>query len=271
MESKHVHVRRRDEVFAQRSPTKIWEEVPSAENPYLAESCRCHGYDLLELMAKRSFADVLYLLFQGELPTPEKSRLLESLMIALINPGPRHPATRAAMCAGVGKTETNQILPVALTLLGGNHLGGAQVEEAMRFLRKACKSDPCRVAVESLAATSPAAEGDWHVAPGFGCRFGGIDPLPQNALQSLLNLPGAGRCMDWARSFSEALHPHVLGILSTGLAAAVFADLGFHPRVGPGLFQLLNAPGPLAHGTEMANKPLTAMPFIKDEDYVIER
>jgi len=269
VESKHVHVRRRDESFAQRSVTKIWEEVASAENPYLTENCRCHGYDLFELVEKRGFADVLYLLFQGELPSAEKSRLFEALMIALINPGPRHPATRAAMCAGVGKTETAQILPVALTVLGGNHLGGAEVEEAMRFLRKESKGDPLRAAMELPA--SPAREGDWHPVPGFGCRFGGVDPLPRKILQALLKQPGAGRCMHWAWNFSEGLKPRDMGILSTGLAAAVFADLGFQPRVGPGLFQLLNAPGLLAHGAEMANKPLTAMPFIKDEDYVIER
>jgi citrate synthase len=33
---------------------------------------------------------------------------------------------------------------------------------------------------------------------------------------------------------------------------------------------LLSAPGLVAHGLEMANKPITAMPFVKDENYVIE-
>jgi citrate synthase len=271
LETTHVHVRRRDETFAQRSVTKIWEEVPSAENPYLPERLRCHGYELNELMAKRSFVDVLYLLFQGELPSPEKAELLEQVMIALINPGPRHPATRAAMCAGVGKTETSQILPVAMTLLGGNHLGGGEVEEAMRFLRKEVKNDPSRTALDLLAAACPPSDGDWHPAPGFGSRFGGVDRIAGQMTERLSCLPGAGRCLKWAVGFSAALAPHGMGILAPGMASAAFADLGFQPRVGPGLFQLLNAPGTLAHGTEMANKPLTAMPFVKDEDYVIER
>ena len=56
----------------------------------------------------------------------------------------------------------------------------------------------------------------------------------------------------------------------SGIAAAVFTDLGFSPRAGAGLFQLLGAPGLLAHGAELANKPVTAMPFVKDENYAIK-
>ena len=58
----------RNDVFSERTATKIWQEVESQDNPYLADSCLCHGYDLLELTKKRSFVEVLYLLFRGELP-----------------------------------------------------------------------------------------------------------------------------------------------------------------------------------------------------------
>jgi citrate synthase len=62
-----------------------------------------------------------------------------------------------------------------------------------------------------------------------------------------------------------------LGWLNTGVVAAVLVDLGFHPRDGAGVFQLLGAPGLLAHGMELANKPVTAMPYVDDEHYVIEK
>ncbi|WP_432821634.1 citrate synthase [Trichloromonas sp.] len=271
MSSIHGKVRRREETFTQRPMTKIWKEKASSENPYIAEDCSCHGYNLFDLMEKRSFVDVLFLLFQGELPSVEKAQLLEQLMIALINPGPRHPATRAAMCVGVGKTDTTQILPVALTTLSGRHLGAAEIEESMRFLRKEIKNDPNLVSDTLFAEATPPTEGDWHVAPGFGCRFGGIDKLPQKQADKLSSLPAAGKCLAWGQTFAKALNNHGHGWLATGLAAAIFADLGIQPRFGPGLFQLLSAPGMLVHGMEFANKPLTALPFIKDEDYFIER
>ncbi|MBU1404516.1 MAG: citrate synthase, partial [Proteobacteria bacterium] len=72
MTTRKNQVRKRDMSFANRTMTKIWQEIPSEQNPYLAEACRCHGYDILELAQKRSFSEVLFLLFQGELPTPEQ-------------------------------------------------------------------------------------------------------------------------------------------------------------------------------------------------------
>lgn len=270
MEKQHEKVKRREETFVQRTATRIWHETPSPDNPYLTAVCSCHGYDLLELMKHRNYVDVFYLLFRGELPTPEEARRLEALMMAFINPGPRHPATRAAMCAGVGKTDSVQILPIALTVLGGNFCAG-EIEESMRFLRKEGKKNPCQIATDLVTQTIPSCKGDHHVVAGFGSQFGGIDPLLQNIADFLLNLPGGTSHLSWANAFVQVLQPYGFGWLPSGLAAAVFSDLGFQPRFGPALFQLLCAPGLLAHGLEISNKPLTAMPFIKDEDYIIER
>jgi citrate synthase len=119
--------RQRDEKFATRIVTKIWDEEASEYNPYLAEHCRCHGYDLIELIQKRSFVDVFFLMVMGELPNKDQAKLLETLMTGLINPGTRHPASRAAMNAGVGKTNAAHILPISLNVLSGEHLGGNEV------------------------------------------------------------------------------------------------------------------------------------------------
>lgn len=270
MSNPHGEVKRRDQAFAEKIVTRIWDEQATAENPYIAESCFCHGYDLLELAKGRSIVEVLFLLFRGELPSPDEARRLETLMILLINPGPRHPATRAAMNAGVCKTERVQILPVALTILGGE-LGAQGIEVAMRFLRKERKHDPIQTAARWREEHPRPREGDWSPLPGFGTHYGGIDRMPQKMVALLLELPGGKDHLLWGESVAQALHPYGLGWLVTGMAAAIFADLGFQPGYGPGLFQLLAAPGLLAHGLELANKPLTAMPFIKDEDYIIEK
>ncbi len=76
--------------------------------------------------------------------------------------------------------------------------------------------------------------------------------------------------MEWGSRFAEALTPYGYGWLNTGLAAAVFLDLDFSENAGPGLFQILCAPGLVAHGAEFSEKPMTAMPFPKDDEYVIE-
>jgi len=204
MSQQSTKVRKRDEQFANRTVTRIWDEEASVENPYLAQRCRCHGYDILELAEKRSFVEVLFLLFQGELPSSNQAKLLETLMIATMNPGPRHPGTRAAMNAGVGKTNTAHILPISLSIIGGSHLGGEEVVEAMHFLRKKRKYPPQDIA-EDLQNGSRPPEGDWHIVAGFGSRFGGIDPMPQQAAACLLGLPGDWQTLQWGDDFSKAL------------------------------------------------------------------
>lgn len=261
-----IPVSRRDDQFVARPVTRIWREQATAENPYVAESCACHGYDILELARKRSYIDVLYLIFRGELPTTEQEQLLERLMIACINPGPRHPATRAAMNAGVSRTDAGHLLPISLSLLSAS-----DVEDGMRFLRKNQRRTPAEVAAEMYAnANNKPDEGDWLIAPGFGSSFDSVDPMAQHTVDMLLELAGTKKILQWGNGFSHALNDYGMGWLPTGIVAAVLADLGFQPRTGVGFYQILCAPGLLAHGAEMANKPLTAMPFIADENYVIE-
>lgn len=266
---KRASIKKRGEQFTSRTVTKIWQEVSLQDNPYLAEDCRCYGYDILELAAKRSFVDVSFLLLSGDLPTVEQSELLESLMVSFINPGPRHPATRAAMNAGVGRTFNTHILPIGLSVMGGSHLGGDEVTAAMRFLRAQGKKDPSQVLEELLRDEEQPKEGDWHIAPGFGSRFGGVEPMPQKIAALLSELPASGKTIAWGNEFAALLLAHGMGWLSTGLSAAVFCDLGLLPRVGAGLFQLMSAPGILAHGLELANKSRTAMPFLDEQHYVI--
>lgn len=275
---RHGQVRSRNEEFTQRTATKIWDERPSDDNPYIASTVKCHGYDLFELLKKKSFVDVFFLLFKGELPSSEESELLEALMIGLINPGPRHAATRAAMNAGVGKTNPIHILPIGLSVLGGNHHGAGIVDAAMRFFRKNQKQDALLFAKELMQRFTANKEiksddkTDFFCdeCPGFGSLYGGIDLISENLVEVLVNKAGAGPALKWGVKVSEISQESGVGWLSTGIASAVFADLGFHPRIGGSLFQLIRAPGIAAHGIELANKHFTAMPFVKDEDYLIE-
>jgi citrate synthase len=274
-EDKQNKVRSRNEPFVMRTATRIWQELPSADNPYIAASALCHGYDLFELMEKRNFADVFYLLFRGELPSASESALLQHLMIALINPGPRHPATRAAMNAGIGKTDPLHILPIASAVLGGSYMGAGEIEEAMRFLRKQQNSNAEQffqsLPTEVIEENNNKFSTENVLTPGFGSRNGGIELMAVELANRLVKLDGAGKALRWGCQLNEQLYEQGQGWLLTGVAAAVFSDLGFQPRVGGCIFQLLGAPGLVAHGLEVANKPITAMPFVSDENYVIER
>ncbi|TQV84662.1 citrate synthase [Exilibacterium tricleocarpae] len=257
MSSTSANVRSRGEKFTPRIETKITREIPAAHNPYLVRQSRLHGYDHLELMRDHELSDVIFLLFRGELPDHHERQLFRRLMIGLINPGPRHPATQASITAGVGKTMSVNVLPIALSIFGGEFDGAATVEDAMRFLRRASRK-PARDCAESDATQ----------LPGFGTLYGDPDPYAEKLLYTLVD-EQAGKILRWAAQLHEALRSGHLGILKSGLCAAVLADLGFQPRQGNGLMQLMAAPGLLAHGVEFANKPLTSMLFEPDDCYEV--
>lgn len=139
----------------------------------------------------------------------------------------------------------------------------------MSFFKKNLNKEPCYVAAKLYSTRQGNVEGDWHIAPGFGTRFVSIDIVPQKIAAILADLPGKGECIEWGSLFVKELKVKGMGWLTPGIAAAVFVDLGFHPRAGAGLLQMACAPGLLAHGLELANQPRTAMPFLDDDHYFI--
>ncbi len=265
---KHDKVKSRNEPFVKKNATKIWKEVPSENNPYVAKKAFLHGYDILELAEKKSFSEVFFLMFKGELPEENDRLMLETLMILLISPGPRHPATRAAMNVGVGKTNVGHILPIASSLLSGDYLGGGEIEESMRFYRKNSNKN-----IQDIIESSPNFfdPDEKECFPGFGKIYGSIDPLVIDMMAKLRNFSSSGSALNFICELSSYTMPCGVGVLVQGLAAAILSDLGFQPRAGIAVFQLLQAPGLVAHGLELANKPITAMPYVSDEEYVIER
>ncbi len=178
------------------------------------------------------------------------------------------------MNVGVGKTNPMHILPIASAVLGGEFQGGGEVENAMRFLRKYQKTNPSdlqTLAPDEDVSDQSGDEAPTSPTPGFGKRHGGIDLMAAGIAARLVKLDAAGKALKWGDDFAKTLAPSGSGWFITGVAAAVFADLGFQPKAGGALFQLIGAPGLVAHGLEVANKPITAMPYVSDANYTIER
>ena len=258
-----VAVRKRDDVYVEKTKTKIWHEQASQDNPYIAEKCRIHGYELMDLSASISFTDSIYLNIKGELPNKADKTLMDAIFVALSNLGPRHPATRAVMSAAVSKTQTSHLLPIGLSLLSGEYSGANEVEAACRFIKKNVNKSPQSIATQAVENSDDKKK----PIPGFGITNGGLDIIANTLAKQLCTYDSAGKAMQWGMAFSTQLNNDNQGWRLTGIAAACFVDLGFRPKACGGLFQIAAAPGLLAHGLEMANKPITAMPFVDDTDY----
>lgn len=266
-------VRSRGEVFSDKVNTRVCLEVPDPENPFVAKRVLWHGYDVLELMERKSLVEVIFCLLKGELPSATQAQQLQQILILLANPGPRHAGTRAVMNASVSKADPLHFLPIGLALLGGEYLGAAEVRDAIKFLRKNMRKEPLALAVElidELQELSRAEGEPIRVAPGFGNCFAGIDTFAHQAAERLHQSFPDNEALAWGMAFVNGLHSSHIGWQMPGIAAAMFTELGFAPNVGAGLYQLASSPGLLAHGIEMSGKPITQMPFVSDDQYHYE-
>lgn len=247
--------------------TRIWEEIPEADNPFAAAVCRCAGYDVYgDLLGKASWIEYLYLLFKQERPTPDQAALLEGLAVALANAGPRDPAVHAAMCAGTGGSTRASALMAALAV-GAGQLGGArEVALAMEYWQ-ACGEN--LEAWRSLLLNPPKQEriDVWlpieHL-PGFD-PHGTVCPAPVRQSLSFLAKYDSAPLLRWLQNHREELETTAHSPLAmTGVAAAAFLDIGFSPEQGEMLFLLLRLPGAAAHALEQEHFGWRRFPFFKD-------
>jgi citrate synthase len=231
-------------IYRGQMSTRITREDPLPGNPYVAGARFTWGYAHTDLLNHCGYVDTLLLLLRGELPGAHERRLLERLLVGLSNPGPNHPAVRAAMTAGLSKSNTEHLLPLGL-LVGGE---ARQTAAAWTFLRDL-----------------PDTTGDMG-GPGFGSVFGEADPLLAQLAEHLLET-GPWPMLTRAHSLVEHMCPQNRGWRLAGLVAAAAHDLGLDARRAIALYQLALAPAIAAHGIEQTHHPITAGPMLDDRDY----
>lgn len=249
----------RDDNYRDNYQTKIFQEIPSSDNPYCESEVYCHGYNQFELINNLRFPEYLFLLLRGRLPEENEVDLLNKMLIAFSNPGVRHPATRAAISAGVGRTLPENVLPAALMILNGKESGIGSLEPAMKFIRSAVKREPSSI-FEDIEKNIV-----------FGL-YHGSEYVFLNRINSFFlheeqwpHLQMGMRFINYSKNKGELIgwHWH-------GLAAAALCDLDIPANIAPGLMQIICAPGLLVQGMECARQSPTVLPFVTDENYEIE-
>src|SRR6266568_447197 len=90
------------------------------------------GYPLDELMGRVSFADAVYLLLMGELPTPAIGRMLNAVLVSSIDHGVTPPSTLAARNVATSGAPLKDCVAAGILAFGPHH--GGDIETCMRFL-----------------------------------------------------------------------------------------------------------------------------------------
>ena len=247
--------------------TKIWNEEPEPDNPFAARKCICAGYDVYgDLLGKISWIEYLYLLFRLDPPTKQQALTLETLAVALANPGPRDLSVRAAMNAGVGGSTAASYLMAAVAP-GAGQYGGARELYLFRQLLDTCGTDIDQWETHLSEYSKPESVEVWpdidHI-PGFD-PYGASCPLPvQQTMKALLatdDLP----TLQWLADNQKQLESFADGpITMVTVSTCVLTDLGFDIDQSELLFLLLRLPGAAAHALEQKGNGWRKFPFFSD-------
>src|ERR1700731_3095704 len=90
------------------------------------------GYPVDELMGRLSFADAVYLLLMGELPTPAIGGMLNAVLVSAIDHGVTPPSTLAARNVATSGAPLKESVAAGILAFGPHH--GGDIETCMRFL-----------------------------------------------------------------------------------------------------------------------------------------
>ena len=231
------------------------------------------GYAVDEMMGRLSFADAVYLLLMGELPTPAIGRMLNAVLVSSLDHGVTPPSTLAARNVATSGAPLKDCVAAGVLAFGPHH--GGDIESCMRFLDRGLSlirdGRPEREAAGTIVdecvreGTSP---------PGFGHRFHTRDPRAARLFQMALELELEGEHVRLIRAVELALDARKddigrpLPVNVDGAIAAISADLGFAYELGNAIFLISRLPGLIAHAHEERSRQ-AAMRQIdpKDHDY----
>src|SRR5882724_10117213 len=130
---------------------------------------RYFGYPVEELIGRVTFAQMIWLMTRGELPTKRQGELLAALLSA-VDHGPQAPSIAIARMAATCGVGLNSALASAVNVLGDVHGGAGEhavelyLDIATRIDAGATESDAVRAALDAFVA----AHG--KVIRGFGHR-----------------------------------------------------------------------------------------------------
>ena len=253
-----------------RSQSDRWQTSLTAIAP---NKILIRGYPLDEMMGRLGFAEAVYLLLMGELPTRAIGKMLNAVLVSSIDHGVTPPSTLAARNVATSGAPLKDCVAAGILAFGPHH--GGDIESCMRFL------DSGLTQVRSGKTVQQAADAIVHdcvkqheVPPGFGHRYHTRDPRAARLFQMALELELEGEHVRLIRAAERALDAYrerfdrPLPVNVDGAIAAISADLGFAYELGNAIFLISRLPGLIAHAHEERTRQAPMRQIDpKDNDY----
>jgi citrate synthase len=208
------------------------------------------GYPVDKLMGQISFAQVIFMVLTGEMPSKEVGKLVDAIFVSSVDHGASPPSVLAARTVASTGAELNAAIASGVLAISRYH-GGA-IEEGMKlFCEIANKVEKEEISVQEAARnvlTGMRKKG--KRASGFGHRIHSQDPRTQKLFGLAEELKIAGKYIQIARAVEKELENKLgksLPINVDGAIAAVLCELGIAPEIGNAFFIIARVPGLVAH------------------------
>jgi citrate synthase len=222
---------------------------------------RFRGYAIEELIGNISFAQMIWLMLRGELPTKEQSALLEIALVAGVDHGPQAPSIAIARMSATCGVGLNNAMASALNVLGDVHGGAGEqaVELYTQIIDENTQETGLKTTTES--ALKRFFETGQKFVPGFGHRFHPIDPRAPRILKLIEDAAQkgviSGEFVAVARQIEESLEQikgKRIPMNIDGATAVILAELGFPAPLARGIFCLSRSVGILSHAWEQTEQ-----------------
>ena len=229
---------------------------------------RIKGYNIADIMENLSYAEAVYLILKGELPTKAEAALMNAILVSSVDHGASPPSVLGTRTVASGGNSLNAAIAGGVLVIGDSH-GGA-IEQSAKIMQEWVKKGE---------SPDQAASGlvDWlketkKRMPGFGHRLHKTDPRTAKLFDIAARHGFGGKHIELCKAIEKALVEKTgkaLPINVDGAIAAVISDMGFDWRLGKGFFIISRVPGLLAHAYEEMTRErpmrkLGPMPFEYD-------
>src|SRR5262249_28011965 len=162
------------------------------------------GYPVDEMMGRLSFADAVYCLLMGELPTAAIGRMLNAVLVSSLDHGVTPPSTLAARNVATSGAPLKDCVAAGILAFGPHH--GGDIESCMRFLDQGLSMIRGGASLQHAAGSLVDDCLREQQAPaGFGHRFHTRDPRAARLFQMALELELEGEHVRMIRAIEREL------------------------------------------------------------------
>jgi citrate synthase len=201
-------------------------------------------------MGQVGYAQMVYLLFKGEMPSKSEAKLIEAIFVSSIDHGTTPPSALSAL--NVAATGAPLNASVAAGILAISKFHGGAIEECMQILNEAMDSvensgcdehESAQLVINNYRTQKKRLSG-------FGHRLHTDDPRTKKLFSLAQEYGISGRYVKLARTFETELEKSLgkrLPINVDGAIAALLCEMNFDPLLSNAFFIIARIPGLVAH------------------------